>query len=212
MVVQRFVPPSTLLWMLLTIAPGCEDVPTVSLAVGSSGGSSDGSASSAADDAEALIDEASAWPDGWLGVYYLDLGFPLPPARYIGNLESLELRRDELLVTHIGCTGERHVERFAVSIEGGEAFVLPEPEQRWLRWNGIAVAEALVLRPAGDACDRLVSEFLDPTSPSSGFVDPWSWRRGTVYVTDVCEGEHGVWGADASPPQAWDGCPIPAAD
>lgn len=187
---------------------GCADIhhPTTT----SSG--EDDAATSLADEAgvnEGEEEEPLPWAQTALGPYYLDLGFPLPPARYIGDLVNIELRSDTLLVTHLQCTGEEHTERFVLNFEGDEAFVRPKDGETWLMWKGEPVAKGLVIRP-GLTCAKLVSEFIDPVSPRGSFAKIWSWRRGAVVVTDMCI-DGFEWAADVSP-QVSTACPDGAAD
>lgn len=140
---------------------------------------------------------ASAWPEELLGRYYEEDELPLGvPAMYLGILTNIELRRDSLQVTFLGCHGTEKIEQLAVSFEGAEAHVRPQPEQTHVLWNGSPVAKELVIRP-GSTCAELETELIEPIH--ADFAAPWKWRLGSLYITDSCGDEDSVWGADLSP-------------
>ncbi|WP_266223184.1 hypothetical protein [Paraliomyxa miuraensis] len=159
-------------------------------------------------DSESGGQAAPTWPEEFLGQYHDD-ALPLGvPAMYLGIVTNLELRRDSLRVTFLGCHGTEKIEQLAASFEGAEVHVRPEPGQTHVIWNGSPVAKALVIRP-GSSCAELVMEFIEPVHPEGSFAAPWTWRRGVVYISDECGEGDSVWGADLSP-DVPTGCEDPA--
>ena len=137
------------------------------------------------------------WPPDSLGPYYLDDSGPLEaPGQYLFTvLTNIELRRDGLFVTYIGCDGIGETTRHDVTFVGAEAHVRPEPGEEYVKLNG-AFAEELVFRP-GETCEVLETELIEPLYPEFG--THWTWRRGAVYVNDTCSEDDDIWSAAVSP-------------
>lgn len=162
---------------------------------GSAGASSTSTMASEGSDSSSSTD-GRTWPEDSVGAFYLEHTIPLGiVANYIAALSNLELTREGLVVTHLGCDGDDLREELVVEYQGAEAHVRPLPGDPHVMWRGGPMAAELIFRP-GPTCDTLELEIIEPFP---GYPGQWRWFRGALFITDTCGPSDYEWAVDLRP-------------
>ena len=182
---------------MLVIA-GCPSDPAPSDGSAESGSQETESSSgtSASSTGDSTGEELGEWPEESFGFYYFDRGIePGSPGRYEGSLSNMELTEDLLSITHLGCDAMSSTQEFQLMVDSAEVHILPASGDTQVLWDGDAVASELIVRP-GETCAEIEVELVEPVDPATPM---WLFRRGGVFISDMCGPEDDVWGYDLAP-------------